>query len=56
MAGTYDGAWMVLYWNGKKVSAKEVTGSVGGGNSITLSSNKKPLFGSLDEVSLYLGA
>jgi serine/threonine protein kinase len=56
VAGTYDGSWMVLYWNGKKVSAKEVSGEVGGGNFISLSSTKNPLFGTLDEVSLYLGA
>jgi hypothetical protein len=56
VAGTYDGTWMVLYWNGRKVNALEVTGTVGGGNFISLSSTKNPLFGTLDETSLYLGA
>lgn len=56
VAGTYDGQMMVLYWNGEPVASKEASGSVGGGNFISLSSTINPLFGTLDEVSLYLGA
>jgi hypothetical protein len=53
VAGVYDGTWMVLYWNGKKVGALEVSGEVAPFNDLYLSSDAEPLFGILDEVSIY---
>jgi hypothetical protein len=52
-AGTYDGKWMILYWNGEKVGALEVSGLVANEGNLMLSSIDEPLFGMLDEVSIY---
>jgi len=53
VAGTYDGKWMILYWNGNKVEAKEISGSLSPGPDISLSGPGESLFGLLDEVSVY---
>ncbi len=53
VAGVYDGKWMILYRNGEKVAAFEITGDVANEGNLDLSSATEPLFGMLDEVSIY---
>jgi serine/threonine protein kinase len=53
VAGVYDGTWMILYWNGEKVGALEITGDVLNEGDLYLSSTAEPLFGMLDEVGIY---
>jgi serine/threonine protein kinase len=53
VAGVYDGTWMILYRNGEKVGALEITGEVLNEGNLELSSANEPLFGMLDEVSIY---
>jgi hypothetical protein len=53
VAATYDGKLMVLYWNGEKVGALEISGQVAPADYLYLSSETETLFGMLDEVSLY---
>jgi serine/threonine protein kinase len=53
VAGVYDGNWMILYWNGEKVGAFEISGDVVAAGNLELSNTTEPLFGLLDEVSIY---
>lgn len=53
VAGTYDGATLRLYLDGKLVGSQAVSGTVGSGSGIHFSSVEEPLQGELDEVRIY---
>ncbi len=55
IAGTYDGSFMRLYYDGVEVGNLAISGmfATGAGEDILLSWDKEPLDGILDEVSIY---
>ena len=53
VAGTYDGRVMRLYLDGVQVGRLAVSGKVGRGSDVELSSSSETLNGLLDEVGIY---
>jgi len=53
VAGTYDGSIMRLYLDGVEVGNLMVSGTVGAGTGVILSSDEEPLDGLLDEIEIY---